>query len=751
MSSWMQVTGWTLAHFVWQGGLIALMVAATLRLGRRWPSNARYVIACGGLIAMLVVPIATALVLSSTSLRPLTHMAMEVPVLTPRTLVDATVEAPVPVPQLAPEPTSSPLNVVSVGATTGGMLRDRVNSWLPPVVWSWCVGVVFLLGRMAVRLREVRRLRRTSRSAARSPLRTVCHVMASRLGLRVPFRVVESAAVDSPTVIGWVRPVILLPIAALAALSPAQVEAILAHELAHIRRHDYVVNLLQSVVETLLFYHPAVWWLSGRVRAEREHACDDIALAVCGDRLEYAAALAELETRRGRDCAPALAATQGSLAARVRRILQVPVDDAPQSPGWAATMLLAVVFTTGAVGMIDLPSLGRGGAVTAVSAVEPPQPPVRALVAIGGRRGEQRQQQGEQSGRLARDIEDAQQGAADLAEQEAEISIQVAGLDSLSDQERSESIRRLMARKDEMEGAVADLERELETMAAELRRDEPNASRALQDASDGIRESKLKERIRYSRGLVQAGSPENVRQFEAGIGGHLANLQRQLAAAAEAVGGSQGTGLEQTPPVASGQPSTEVRHSVVINFSLPSGHRPQIRGWEGDRMRIWLRDAGRLGFVPTIRDDSLQVVTLAVYDLDSVPERMLDQIELNVGGAPVTFQTSVPFEIVVPRIITTDFEELRREEARYLEQQAARLAPLFELARRRGRVVLLRQLATSTERATAVLKELEQAVSAISGQVGADETSVALTEQLAELEELLNRLTPELRLRFFRQ
>ena len=105
---------------------------------------------------------------------------------------------------------------------------------------------------------------------------------------------------------------------------------------------------------------------------------------------------------------------------------------------------------------------------------------------------------------------------------------------------------------------------------------------------------------------------------------------------------------------------------------------------------------------------------------------MLDQIELNVGGAPVTFQTSVPFEIVVPRIITTDFEELRREDARYLEQQAARLAPLLELARRRARVVRLRQLATSTEQATAVLKELEQAVSAISGQVGADETSVAL-------------------------
>jgi len=563
---------------------------------------------------------------------------------------------------------------------------------------------------------------------------------SGQLGLRVPFRVVESAEVDSPTVIGWVQPVILLPIAVLAALSPAQVEAILAHELAHIRRHNYVVNLLQSVVETLLFYHPAVWWLSGRVRAEREHACDDIALAVCGDRVEYAAALAELEAQRGRDCAPALAATQGSLAARVRRILRVPVDDAPQSPGWVVTMLLSVVFTTGAVGMVDLPSLGRGRAVTVVSAVEPQQPPVREQASSGGLRAVPRQLEGEQSGRLAPNIENAQRRAADLAEEEAEISIQVAELDSLSNQERSESIRRLMARKEDMEGAVADLERELDTTAGEFRRDEPVASRSLQEAANGIRESKLKEMIRYSRGLVRARSSEYALQFEEEIGRHIADLQGQLAAAAEAVGASQATGLEQAPPVASEHPSTEVRHSVVINFSLPSGHRPQIRGWDGEPMRIWLRDAGRLGFIPTIRDDSHAVVMLAVYDLDNVPDRLLDRIELGVGGAPVTFQTTVPFEIAVSRIVTTDFAALRREQTREREQQAERLAPVFEQI---NRMVWMRRLMASKERATAVLEELEQAVESISEQVGANETTVELTKKLTELEELLNRLTPD--------
>ena len=139
----------------------------------------------------------------------------------------------------------------------------------------------------------------------------------------------ESAAVTVPTLVGWVRPVVLLPAAALSGLTPEQLEAILAHELAHVRRHDYLVNLLQSLVETLLFYHPAVWWVSAEVRAEREHCCDDLAVAVCGDRLVYVSALAELTSMERR--AFALAATDGSLLDRVRRILGRPVERAPRA------------------------------------------------------------------------------------------------------------------------------------------------------------------------------------------------------------------------------------------------------------------------------------------------------------------------------------------------------------------------------------------------------------------------------------
>ena len=104
-----------------------------------------------------------------------------------------------------------------------------------------------------------------------------------------------------------------------ASSTATQVEAILAHELAHIRRHDYLVNLMQTVAETLLFYHPAVWWVSARIRDEREHCCDDLAVALCGDPVSYVAALTELETWRSGEAALAPAATGGSLLNRARQ------------------------------------------------------------------------------------------------------------------------------------------------------------------------------------------------------------------------------------------------------------------------------------------------------------------------------------------------------------------------------------------------------------------------------------------------
>ncbi len=127
----------------------------------------------------------------------------------------------------------------------------------------------------------------------------------------------------------------------LGGLTPRQVEAVIAHELAHIRRHDYLVNFVQTAVETLFFYHPAVWWVSRIVRTEREHCCDDLAVVACGDAVLYARALTALETLRQEPFGFALAATGSPLMARVRRLLGVKPPRAVSSSGWIVALLTA--------------------------------------------------------------------------------------------------------------------------------------------------------------------------------------------------------------------------------------------------------------------------------------------------------------------------------------------------------------------------------------------------------------------------
>ncbi len=225
-------------------------------------------------------------------------------------------------------------------ATAGNVSRSPLviagagsEAWLPLVVMLWMAGVAFLFVRLAGGWWRIRGLHRAARAADPSRWAGAAARIAATLGLPRLVHVVDTSLVDTPTVIGWMRPVILLPIAAFAGLSPAQVDAILAHELAHIRRHDFLVNLLQTFAETILFYHPAVWWLSARIRIEREHCCDLVALSVCGDPVGYAEALVELESWRTVQSRLVVAATGGSLLTRVRRLLGAPTDEAPRSFG----------------------------------------------------------------------------------------------------------------------------------------------------------------------------------------------------------------------------------------------------------------------------------------------------------------------------------------------------------------------------------------------------------------------------------
>ena len=229
-----------------------------------------------------------------------------------------------------------------------------ISGW---VVCLWIAGVFLLSLRAAGGWMRAQRLKRRV-LAASGELEEMMTRLKRRLSISGPVRLYTSAIVQVPTVIGWLRPYILLPVTAITGLSESQLRAILAHELAHIRRHDYLVNVLQTAVETLLFYHPAVWWVGKQMRVEREHCCDDIAVAVCGNAIEYAGALAELEQIRGRIPEPALAATGGELLGRIRRLLgqQPSEDSASRSLGTIAAAAALVLFIAGAPAVAQQPA-----------------------------------------------------------------------------------------------------------------------------------------------------------------------------------------------------------------------------------------------------------------------------------------------------------------------------------------------------------------------------------------------------------
>ncbi|MBM4093123.1 MAG: M56 family metallopeptidase, partial [Planctomycetes bacterium] len=212
-----------------------------------------------------------------------------------------------------PAPTESSLST----------LHQKLERAIPWVVLAWLVGVVTCSLRLSLGWMRLRRVESAGGRAA-SRWQELAASVAQRLRLSKSVRFLESALVEVPTVVGWLRPIVLLPSVALSGLTPRQLEALLAHELAHIRRNDYLVNLLQTLIETLLFYHPAVWWVSARMRQEREHCCDDLAIRLCGDRIEYVRALASLEELRATAPGLAVAAGDGSLLKRVRRLIGSP-------------------------------------------------------------------------------------------------------------------------------------------------------------------------------------------------------------------------------------------------------------------------------------------------------------------------------------------------------------------------------------------------------------------------------------------
>ncbi|HET9266873.1 MAG TPA: M56 family metallopeptidase, partial [Vicinamibacterales bacterium] len=324
-----------LLHSLWQGAIVAATAAVlwwALRGGR---PNARYALGC---LAMAIMVGAWA----ATAWRTAAHL---IPV-----AAVAGGQAPaVALGPAGPFDYSPAIRTITQAELDEGHVSwaRRLDTWSIQLVPLWLVGVSSLSFRMALSWWLVQRMRRAAHTPVAALVTDRVRVLATQLRVARAVRVVQSTAVQVPAVVGWLRPVILLPVRALTGLSAPHLDAILAHELAHVRRHDFAANLLQTAAEILLFYHPACWWISRRVRAERELCCDDIAVSMCGDRLLYATALADLESLRA-EPALALAATDGPLLQRVRRLL-APAPAGPRVAGFSAVLvpvaLLALVMT----------------------------------------------------------------------------------------------------------------------------------------------------------------------------------------------------------------------------------------------------------------------------------------------------------------------------------------------------------------------------------------------------------------------
>lgn len=298
--SFVSTLGWALVHFLWQGLAVGMAAALALMLLRNARPQTRYAVACVALALCVMLPV----------LGIVRGLNADAAIVVPS--VSTVVPAAEPVASMTIVPLSS--------------WRSTLQIRLPWIVALWSLGAGLLALRMALGMAWVDRVRRTHAGAIDAKWQARLDRLAATFGLdrNVSLRVVDD--LDSPVAAGWWRPMVLVPAALIARMPPELLEALLAHELAHIKRHDYLVNLIQSAVEALLFYHPVVWWLSKQMRVERERIADDLAAQAIGEPRRMALALQQLDllSSQPRFSAPQLApaANGDNLMSRIQHLIR---------------------------------------------------------------------------------------------------------------------------------------------------------------------------------------------------------------------------------------------------------------------------------------------------------------------------------------------------------------------------------------------------------------------------------------------
>ncbi|QRR02928.1 M56 family metallopeptidase [Dyadobacter sandarakinus] len=312
--------GWTLVHSLWQGAILALIACAAFYFFKHRTAQTRYLTGVLLLAAQLTASVITFLYYQSKT---------------------------VTISGLKPAVLQQPAVALSQLELS---MAFKMQLWLTlhlhELVICWIIGAGLLLLRFMGGWIFTERLRTRAHVVADREWRTRFGVIAARMNIKQSVDFKESNRVTAPVVIGTFSPVVLVPFGFLTGFPPAQLEAILAHELAHIQRNDYLVNVLQSLVEVIFFFHPGIWWLSERIRAEREHCCDDIALRVCGDKMSLAYALlkvADWQTTTG--MAMAFASRKPLLLNRIHRLLGLSAKSQRFAPSLSATILTVAIAT----------------------------------------------------------------------------------------------------------------------------------------------------------------------------------------------------------------------------------------------------------------------------------------------------------------------------------------------------------------------------------------------------------------------
>lgn len=315
--------GWTILHSIWQGALVAVIFALIMISFRKSSSNFRYTLSVIALLAVFGFSLTTFLT------------SYEIPQQIDKdTLQTANSQILINLSQNTKAKNSE---------TSLSYFGDYFEGHLPLIVSVWSLGIMILMLRFLGGLAYTQRLKYHHTQSAGDYWQGTLKYLMSELQMQKPVKLLESAMIKAPMVIGTLKPVILVPIGLLSNLPTQQVEMILAHELAHIKRHDYIINILQSIVEIALFFNPFVWWISANIRQERENCCDDIALNLTGDKMTFVKTLANIEAMRlgTPELAMGFAGKKGSLMSRVSRLLNQNYRKSSFSEGfWSAVVLV---------------------------------------------------------------------------------------------------------------------------------------------------------------------------------------------------------------------------------------------------------------------------------------------------------------------------------------------------------------------------------------------------------------------------